>query len=445
MEDLPARLEKFIREQQLCSADDRLLLTVSGGIDSMVMAHILVERGYRCGIAHCNFSLRGEESDEDEAFIRRWAEERRLPLYIRRFETATYAAEKGISVQMAARELRYRWFEEVRRREGYDRIALAHNRDDVAETLLINLTRGTGLRGLASIPVRQEALIRPLLFASRREIEAWALRQGIAWREDSSNRTVKYMRNKIRHQIIPLFEEMNPSFTTTLAATAARLRGVVQLFDRYVGEMRPRLLLDRGDHHLIPLAPLRQTAAWEAVLLELLKPFGFRPGTVNTLLHHLDAPPGKQFLSPTHRLVKDRDTLIITPLPEKEKERRYYVEEGTEMITEPLHLHFRILERDDSFRIPGDPNIAAVDAELIAWPLVIRRWKAGDYFRPLGMKGMKKLSDFFIDQKLSLVDKENLWLVTEGERIVWIPGMRIDDRYKITPSTEKVLLIEWLR
>ncbi len=445
MAGLLEKMQSFIAEQELCAPDDRLLLAVSGGIDSMVMAHLLTAAGYDCGVAHCNFSLRGEESDDDEMFVRSWAADRDLLFYVHRFDTERYAEEHGLSIQMAARDLRYAWFRRVAREEGYDRIVLAHNRNDLAETFLINLVRGTGLRGLTGIRPRQEELIRPLLFARREEIAAFARREGIGWREDSSNRSVKYTRNKIRHEIIPAFEEINPSFVDTLAATAGRLAGVNSVFDKYMEEVRPQYLIESSGRVMIPLEKLRQAQARAAILFELLNPYGFSSGTTGEILRALDSPPGKQFFSPTHRLIKDREFLIITPLTPGEEVKRYYIEEGNTGISEPLRLRISSFSRDAGFRIPHNPDIAVLDRDRLTWPLVIRRWQQGDYFRPLGMKGMKKLSDFFIDHKLSLDEKEKIWLITEGDRIVWIPGMRMDDRYKITDATKNILQIEWLR
>ncbi len=445
MTNLLTRMKEFIREEELCSPSDHILLAVSGGIDSMVMAHLMIKAGYNCGVAHCNFSLRGRESDEDEAFVRRWSEDHHLPFYSRRFDTLDHARRHGLSVQMAARELRHRWFRQVMHEHGYDRLALAHNRNDLAETILINLVRGTGLRGLRGMPARHDELIRPLLFATRAEIESWAHEKKVPWREDSSNSGLKYLRNRIRHQIIPLLEELNPSFVDTLAATAKRLAGHEEIFERYLEEVRPRLLTGTEERRLIPLDMVRQLPARDALLLELLTPYGFSPPTVTRILDALDAPPGRQFFSPQYRLVKDRDHLILTPLADDDRDRRFYVDEGTPAIETPLRLRFTLLDRTPAFRIPTSPYTAAVDAARITWPLVIRRWQPGDYFRPLGMKGMKKLSDFFIDRKLSLVEKEELWLITDGEKIIWIPGLRLDDRYKITDRTEKILLIEWIR
>ena len=446
MDDLLFRLRRYIDEQGLCAPGDRILLAVSGGIDSMVMARLMTAAGYDCGIAHCNFSLRGQESDDDETFVRAWAAGRDLPFYFVRFDTKAYAAERSLSVQMAARDLRYAWFRETARAEGYDRIALAHNRNDVAETFLINLSRGTGLRGLTGIPPRRGLLIRPLLFARRDEIEAYARTEGIAWREDSSNRSVRYTRNKIRHEILPAFEELNPSFVDTLAATATRLSATEEVFEKYLDELRPQLLLGQGDRRLIPLEKLRRAPARAAILFELLSPLGFSPATTGQILRSLDSPPGRQFFSPTHRLLKDRDFLIITPLTgREEQERRYYIEEGMTGLSEPLRLHITPLTRNDTFVIPRDPAVAAIDYDKLSWPLVLRRWQPGDYFRPLGMEGMKKLSDFFIDEKVPRDEKEKIWLISEGDRIVWIPGMRLDDRYKITEKTKKILRIEWLK
>ncbi len=444
MEDLLQACSTFIAENGLCTRDDRILLAVSGGIDSMVMADLMVRLGYTTGVAHCNFSLRGDESDGDENFVRYRADKSNLPFYHTRFDTESYAEERGISIQMAARELRYEWFHRLLEEEGYDRLALAHNKNDLVETFLINITRGTGIRGLTGIKPRNGQMIRPLLFATRREIAEYAKYHHIRWREDSSNLTTKYTRNKIRHQIIPLFEEINPDFIRSLADTAGRLAGVEDIFSRYIEEARATFMIRTGIKKMIPILKLKESTAREAVLYELLKPLGFSGGTIREILSSLDSPPGKRFFSKTHRLIKDREYLIITPLNPDEAEKRYYIEKDRSHITAPVILHIRSFARPEKYTVPVSRNIAAFDLDKITWPLILRRWKKGDYFMPLGMKGMKKLSDFFIDRKLSIDEKENVWLLTEGENIIWILGMRIDDRYKITGETKNILEIEWI-
>ncbi len=444
MEDLLSACSFFIEKNRLYTEGDRILLAVSGGVDSMVMGSLVNRLGYATGVAHCNFSLRGNESDGDENFVRSWADKNDLPFYHIRFDTYSYAEEHGISIQMAARDLRYEWFHQILEKEGYDRLALAHNKNDLVETLLINLARGTGIRGLSGIKPGKDRLIRPLLFATRREILEYADHHHIKWREDSSNLTTKYTRNKIRHKIIPLFEEINPDFIHSVADTARRLAGAEEIFFRYMDDARETFMMRVGEKRVIPIHKLKRSPAGEAILYELLKPMNFTGGTVHEIMESLDNPPGKQFFSSSHRLIKDRDSLIITPLPRNEPEKRYYIEKTQTQVTDPVILHIKRFTRPEGFIIPDTRNIAVLDEDRITWPLILRHWKKGDYFIPLGMKGIKKLSDFFIDRKLSLDEKENIWLLTEGDQIVWILGMRIDERYKITEKTKNILQIEWI-
>ncbi len=434
----------FIEKHKLCAREDRILLTVSGGIDSMVMSDLMIRLGYKTAIAHCNFSLRGKESDGDETFVRSWAAKNDLPFYYTRFNTTTYAEERGISIQMAARDLRYQWFHSLQKEEGFDFIALGHNKNDLVETLLINLTRGTGIRGLTGIKPCNGEIIRPILFATREAIQNYAEHYGIKWREDSSNQTTKYTRNKIRHIIIPAFEEINPDFIQGIADTADRLSGIEEIFSHYMEETHNKFLIQERNRQIIPIEKLQKTGAREAILYELLRPLGFSPGIIREILTTLNSTPGKQFFSPSHRLIKDRKHLIITPLPIEDASKRYYIEMGQSRIAKPVEIHLKNYSRTSSFHIPSSRNIAILDREKITWPLILRRWQQGDFFMPLGMQDIKKLSDFFIDQKLSLDEKENTWLLTEGEQIVWILGMRIDDRYKVTDKTREILQIEWI-
>ena len=444
MSDLLQACVSFIEKKSLCSAEDRILLAISGGIDSMVMGNLIVQLGYTVAVAHCNFSLRGEESDSDEDFVHTWADNHNLPFYSTRFNTPAYAEEHSISIQMAARDLRYEWFHTLLNKENYDRLALAHNKNDLVETFLINITRGTGIRGLTGIKPRNQDIIRPLLFATRQEILAYASLYNIRWREDSSNLTTKYTRNKIRHNIIPLFEEINPDFMQSVFDTSRRLSGVEKIFSHFIQEARDAFLLKTNDKQMIPISKVKESHAKEAILYELLKPFGFSAGTIQEILVSLDGISGKQFFSSSHRLIKDREYLIITLLPADARKKRYYLDEFQTHITEPVILHIKSFLRQKDFIIPTSPYTAALDKDQITWPLILRHWQSGDYFMPLGMKGIKKLSDFFIDRKLSLDEKENIWLLTEGEQIVWILGMQMDDRYKITEETKNILQIEWL-
>ena len=444
MSDLLQSMVSFIEKNGLCTPHDRILLALSGGIDSMVMGNLMVRLGYQLAVAHCNFSLRGDESDGDENFVRIWADHNGLPFFTIRFDTDAYAEKHGISIQMAARDLRYNWFHDILKEKNYDRLALAHNKNDLAETFLINLTRGTGIRGLTGIKARNDNIIRPLLFATRQEIRSYAEQYHITWREDSSNMTTKYTRNKIRHNIIPLFEEINPGFIQSLADTSRRLAGVEEIFSRFIENARDTFLVRMGNKQMIPIIKLKETTAREAILYELLKPMEFTPGTIHEILESLDGTPGKQFFSPSHRLIKDREYLIIMPRRQEKTDKRFYIEERQTEITTPLLLHLKSFRRPPGFTISPSRHTAMLDKDRITWPLILRHWQPGDYFIPLGMKGMKKLSDFFIDRKLSIDEKENIWILTEGEQIVWIIGMRIDDRYKIREETKNILVIEWI-
>jgi tRNA(Ile)-lysidine synthase len=435
------QFRSFIRDNHLIRKSDKILLTVSGGIDSIVMLDLFNRSGYNCGIAHCNFGLRGDESDGDEDFVRQLAYQYNVKFYCNHFNTEEYAREENISIQMAARKLRYDWFEKVRQSHPYNLIATAHNQDDVLETFFINLARGSGIRGLTGIKALQGRIIRPLLFAPRSLIEAYANKQSLSFREDSSNASEKYIRNKIRHKILPLFEEINPGFRNTLMETILKLRDTEAIFCDDINMMRKELLTVQDDMISISLDKLRELPQRKTYLFEFLSEYHFTPKQIHDIDEAINATSGKQFFSTTNRLVKDRSKLIITPIGEEEY-RRYYIGEGSNQIYEPVHLEFILIEHTKSFRIPSESNIACLDYDLLTFPLLIRKWKSGDYFQPLGMKHRKKLSNFLVDQKLSIVEKENLWLLVNKEDIVWVINQRIDERYKITSKTRQVLMIK---
>jgi tRNA(Ile)-lysidine synthase len=437
------RFREYLEEQSLCAAGDKILVTVSGGIDSVVLLDLLISAGYMTGVAHCNFRLRGEESEADEAFVKSIAAREGLEFYRQDFKTEEYAREQGVSVQMAARDLRYTWFEEIRARHDYDLIATAHNQDDVLETFFVNLSRGTGIRGLTGIAPVSGKVIRPLLFASRESISAYATDRGITYREDSSNASEKYLRNRIRHSLLPLLEEENPSFRKSLMETIARLSETEILFRDEIQKLKEKLLRQQDDRILIPIPELQKLESRKTILHEMLSEFGFGGSQLDDILLSIDAAPGKQFFSPTHRLVKDREELILSPLGNDEK-RRYYLELESGQIFDPVDLEWIIVEHTEKFSIPKDPNIACLDLDMLDFPLILRRWEKGDSFKPFGMKGMKKISDFLIDEKVSLPDKERTWLLASGQKIVWVVGYRIDDGFRISPSTRQVLMIRYL-
>ena len=431
----------FISRNQLFSGTDNVLLAVSGGIDSMVMANLFLKTDNTIGISHCNFQLRGTESDNDEKFVREFAEKSNTPFYTKSFDTEKYAEEKKVSIQMAARDLRYEWLEKNRITEGFDYIALAHNKNDILETVLLNIARGTGLKGMTGIKKKSDHIIRPLLFATRKEIVQYSDNNNLSYREDSSNVQIKYKRNKIRHQIIPEFEELNPDFIDSFSQTINQIEEAYGIFKNMVNKKKEQTVTEIGDKTLIDIYKLRNLSNKATYLYEFLKPYHFPSQIIPDIIESLEGIPGKQFLSPTHRLIKDRNHLIITP-QKKDTTEKFYIDKETKELTQPIRLLFRKFSSKPNLKIPHSPDIAWIDASGLEYPLVMRKWKAGDYFYPLGMQDPKKLSDFFIDEKLSLIEKENSWILTSGDKIVWVIGKRIDDRFRIEKETNKILEIK---
>ncbi len=431
----------FISRNQLLTGTDNVLLAVSGGIDSMVLANLFLKTDNTIGIAHCNFQLRGTESDSDEKFVREFAKNSNTPFYAKSFDTEKYAEEKKVSIQMAARDLRYEWFEKIRVTEGFDYIALAHNKNDILETVLLNIARGTGLKGMTGIKKKSGYIIRPLLSATRNEIVQYADDNDLSYREDSSNVQIKYKRNMIRHQIIPEFEELNPDFIDSFSQTINQIEEAYEIFENMVKKKKELIVTEIGDKTLIDIYKLRNLSNKTTYLYEFLRPYHFPSQIIPDIVESLEGISGKQFLSSTHRLIKDRNHLIITP-QKKDSTGKYYIDEETKKLTQPILLSLRKFSLKPNLKIPHSPDIAWVDASILEYPLILRKWKTGDYFYPLGMQDPKKLSDFFIDEKLSLIEKENSWILTSGDKIVWVLGMRIDDRFRIGEETNEILEIK---
>ncbi len=427
-------------DNQLFSYDHKIILAVSGGIDSIVMLDLFMKLGYSCCIAHCNFKLRNEDSNLDELFVRQLSEKYNIPFYSKTFDTLEYSEANRLSIQMAARELRYEWFEDLRNEIKYDLIATAHNKNDVTETFFINLSRGTGIRGLSGIPPKSGRLVRPLIFFEREDIQNYAEQNELNWREDITNSQTKYSRNKIRHHIIPAFKELNPGFVNTMWENINRLQQAEGIYLSSLQKVKERMLVRTKDHIWISVPEIKKLEPIFTWLYELLSDFDFSASVVKNILKNLGSISGKQFLSPTHRLVKDREKLIIQPL-KGQIFKRYYIDDLTQDVQEPLKLELTILNNFNKSKISNDPDTAWLDLDKLEFPLLIRKWEAGDYFIPLGMKNMKKLSDFFIDNKLSLPEKENIWLLLSGTKIAWIIGKRIDDRFKISHETQRALQI----
>lgn len=437
------RFTDYIQTHHLFEPDDKILLGVSGGVDSVVMMHLFLRAGYQVALAHCNYQLRGDESDQDHLFVRDLAQEHALPFYEKRFDTKDYARDHGLSVQMAARRLRYQWFEQVRSREGYDRVAIGHNKDDLSETFLINLSRGTGLKGLTGIQARRGNVVRPLLFADKNEILHYCREQGLHYREDSSNQTTQYNRNKIRHQIIPVFQQINPRFLDTITENIERLQDAYDIYRLFVEEKKQELMRQKGSDVYIS-KQVKAAGAYPTLLFEMLREYGFTGQMAKRIAAGMEGIPGKAYYSDTHKLIRDRNWLIVTPLSTPGQER-YYLEDVPGKVDAPLSLQMRRIEHAENYQIPRHPDIASVDYDKVGFPLILRRWKEGDYFRPLGLNHFKKLSDFFVDRKYSRLEKERVWLLTSGEKIVWVVGDRLDDRFKIDAQTQRILEITYLR
>ena len=404
----------------------------------MVMLDLFLKKGYQVGMAHCNFNLRGKESDDDQQFVSDFAEKRNIPFHVTSFETLKYAEERGISIQMAARDLRYDWLKQIRKEYGYHHIAVGHNSDDSIETFFINLTRNSGIHGLTGIKPRINDIIRPLLFASRQEIEAYAGSNHISYREDSSNKETKYLRNKIRHQIIPEFEKVNPSFRNNIQDVTRRLGDLEKQLVHLTRHYQHIAMTIADEQVKIDITKLPSAEIMQIVLFEMVKDYGFNGDQVKSMVGAAQGESGRQFFSGNYRIVKDRNEFIITRRKETE-DNEYTVEEGVSRISIPVTLSFEVFPKTGPLEIQGQADTALLDYDKLIFPLKLRKWQQGDRFMPFGMNHFKKLSDFFTDNRLSLVEKEAVWLVESGGDIVWIINQRIDNRYRITEKTQKIL------
>lgn len=429
------KVQQFISEKSLFIREEKLILGISGGADSVCLMHVFLELGYSFELAHCNFNLRGEESDADECFVKDLAKEHQLKVHIKQFDTLVYAAENKISTQMAARDLRYAWFEKLRIKSNAKYLVIAHHANDDVETFFINLVRGSGLKGFLGIKEKNNAIVRPLLSVSRLEIEQYLKDRGLVFREDSSNASVKYLRNKIRHELIPLLAQMNPSIQQTVKDEMRILDDVAHIYASKVEEVRKDLTQEKNGIVQLEISALLALNPLHSYLYELLSAYGFY--TVEAISKALQGQSGKQFFSSTHQLVVDRENIFISLL-NKENEV-FEITEKTISLVYPLEINFKVMADKT---IIYDNNIAQLDVEKLKFPLTLRKWKEGDKFMPLGMKKFKKLSDFFIDSKFSIIDKQEQWLLCSGVDIVWVLGCRIDERYKLESNTKKVYIAQ---
>ncbi|HVA98593.1 MAG TPA: tRNA lysidine(34) synthetase TilS, partial [Bacteroidia bacterium] len=406
--------QQFISEKKLFEPSQKILLAISGGIDSVAMAELFYRSKINFSIAHCNFKLRGKESEADEKFVQKLAEKYKVSFFTKSFDTKKYALKNKISIQMAARELRYHWFSEIIIKEKFAAVSIAHHKSDEVETLLINLLRGTGIAGLHGILPKNGKIIRPLLFATRSEIEAFAKKNKIKFREDSSNKSDKYIRNKIRHTIIPILKEINPAAENSIAESIEKISETEIIFQKHIAQIKKKVRIEKEGIVSFRLTELKKENPLKIIVFELLKEFNFNSETVNEIIDSFSASSGKTFFSSTHRLLKDRETLIVEPISkEKNKTIKTFIsisKNKKSYQSENINLSFsKIPNRKSNIQNPS--NIACLDYDLLQFPLQLRKWKSGDYFYPLGMKSKKKLSDYFIDKKISISQKEKSYVL----------------------------------
>ncbi|MCF8460667.1 MAG: tRNA lysidine(34) synthetase TilS [Flavobacteriales bacterium] len=419
---------KFLHSMDLfgySGSNNRILVAVSGGADSMVLASLMHENGFQIAVAHCNYQLRGADSDVDEKLIKDWCAERQIQFYSKQVQTQKLVNETNDSIQMVARKARYEFFDELMKEYDYAITALAHNLDDRIESLLINVLRGTGFRGLQGMPSQRKGIIRPLSGISKDEIRAYAKENGISYRNDASNTETYYLRNWVRLRLIPMLNQFDSESLSKLQKLTERAEKEVPKYEKWVEVQLSEVTSENG----LSIERIQKSEALFTLLKEFLKPKGFSSDQIFEVLDILNSESGKEVVSETHRVIKDRNQLLVS---EKESSESKSV------------LHFEIIERSDLKSLRQPQNVALVDANLVNLnedKLVLRKWKKGDRFQPLGMKSWKKLSDFFIDEKLSIIEKEQLWLLTYQNEIVWVVGHRIDDRFKVSAKTEKVLKI----
>jgi tRNA(Ile)-lysidine synthase len=429
------KLKWFVKEKNLLDRHDRILVAVSGGLDSMVLLHMLKQLDIEVAVAHCNFQLRGQDSDEDEEFVRMYCDKISVPFFCKRFDTNNYATENKLSIQMAARELRYTWFEELIEGEGFTKLTTAHHFNDSIETMMLNWVRGAGIEGLRGIPARRGKIIRPLLFATRDEIISYAADHQIAWREDISNQTDDYQRNFIRHQVIPQLKRINISLENTIRESVNKMEDEWAFYLKNVEEWKEKFVIQEGEMIKISKAGFLDPAHGASLLWSSIKAFGFRYELCKEACDIKDKQSGKQFLSFSHKLVVDRDYFIVTPQGNHWNEIRIQMDQA-KVTLGPWTLD--IVPSTD-IKPSDNPNEAVLDTDKLVFPLLWRKWLPGDYFFPLGMTHRKKISDFLIDRKISVGEKDSVTVLESAGEIIWVAGHRIDNRFKLTPNTKRAL------
>lgn len=435
--------KQYIEQQKLCNLDNRILVAVSGGIDSVVMLDLFVEASYQIAIAHCNFQLRGKESDGDEQFVKNLGEKYGIKVFAKSFETKDYANYQKLSIQEAARDLRYSWFEELLYENDFDYVAVGQHADDQVETFFINLLRGSGLAGLRGMPLKRGNIIRPLLFANRKQIIMHTEENDLNFREDSSNKEDTYLRNKIRLNLLPELEKLHTKAPVAIVESMNNLNEADVLLKQLMDEKYNSLFSEKEGFLLVSKDDVVKLQPMDSWLFYLMKRFGFNRDTTNSMTDAIIRTQiGQSFVSETYEAIIDRKNLLIRPMTEIDL-KEYIVQRGQDKITDPLILNFERIPNSETFKIKSDARVAQLDEGKLTYPLKIRRWQHGDRFAPFGMKGSKLLSDFFIDNKINLFEKQNIWLLISGNNIVWVIGHRISEKYKITRQTETVLAVTY--
>jgi tRNA(Ile)-lysidine synthase len=439
-------VQNYIEKQHLANSGTPILVACSGGVDSMVLCEILIACNFKIGIAHCNFGLRGADSEKDEEFVTEYAIKSKIPFFIKNFDTNTYKSTHQISTQMAARELRYEWFEEIRKQNNFHCIATAHHLDDQIETILLNLAKGTGIAGLRGMLPKSNFIIRPMLEVPKKEILQFASTHQINFREDSSNAKDDYQRNKIRHHILPILAELNPSIDNTLTKFIDRIRDYELLSDEYISKLKSKYCSVKNGIIEIKMGFIQSHKAGKTILYHCLNDFDFNSAQIEDVFNSKDS--GKQFFSSTHRIVKDRNSIFIIPNSVSKNEYLIYSEIPSKIIFNNYKAICTIVPIAE-LNMKTAEKYAYFDMAKIDFPILIRYFKEGDYFYPMGMAkqnsgkvGKKKVSKYFKDKKFTLLEKENTPILFSNEKLMWVMGSRVDDRFKITSSTTSVLKIQ---
>ncbi|HEX6431315.1 MAG TPA: tRNA lysidine(34) synthetase TilS [Niastella sp.] len=470
--NLLQRFQQYVSDLHLFSPKDTLLLAVSGGVDSVVLCELCKQAGYSFIIAHCNFKLRGEESERDAAFVQQLALTYNVPFWVKEFDTEAYADDRKLSIQEAARELRYGWFNELLKSAIGNRqseagswksevgsqkseepihhspftihLLTAHHLDDNIETMLMHFFRGTGIHGLRGMLPKQSHIVRPLLFARKQELVAFATENKLRWVEDSSNALDKYSRNYFRNQLIPLVQNIYPEAENNLAANLRRFADMELLYEQAVDLHKKKLLEYKGQEVHIPVLKLQKSQPLHSIVYEIIKAFGFTPAQVDEVIRLLESESGRYVASATHRIIKNRRWLIIAPAQAEHAQTLAIDDNENKIVFENGALVFSPLN-NKNIQLTNDPATAFIDHAELQFPLILRKWKKGDYFYPLGLQKKKKIARFLIDQKLSLTDKEKVWVLESNKKICWVVGLRIDDRFKITEAAKQILKIELVK